>query len=463
MRSENERDLVVVGGGSAGLIAARTAADLGARVLLVESHRLGGDCLWTGCVPSKALLASAREGASGLLQAWEAVRRAQATIAHEDSVATLNARGVDVLFGSARFTSPRELDLQGQQLRFGQAVIATGSVPAVPPIAGLAAGEMLTTDTVWDIMDLPQRLLIVGGGPAGCELGQAFARLGTSVALVTHGSRLLPREDAAASEIVADALRSDGVTLHLGRRASRVELHGTERTLVLDGGTRIAFDRVLAATGRRARTAELGLEAAGVLVDPLGFVRTTPWLRTANHRIWAAGDVTAAPKYTHVAGTDGALAATNALLGLRRRTRWAGAPRVTFTSPEVAAVGVSAEGVDRSRYRVRIVRHSHSDRAVTEGATRGYTRLLVDRRGRVVGGTIVGPRAGETLGELALAVGTRTRASTIAGTVHPYPTFNDPLWNAAIADYRGSLQQGASGVVVRLLGAVRSARLRRRP
>ena len=353
-------DLLVVGGGSAGLVGARTAAFFGASVLLVERARPGGDCLWSGCVPSKALLAAAgaaaharRAGRFGVHTApvrvefsevMAHVRASMAQIEPVDSPEAVRAAGAAYAAATARFTGPDTADVGGVAVRFRSALIATGSSPAVPAIPGLDrpgdAPRVLTSDTVWDLTELPGRLVVLGGGTIGCELGLASARLGSRVTVVEAGPRLLPAEDPDASAAVAAALVDDGAVVLTGTAVTAVE-HRRRRL----PGAGAARRRTAAGRGRGARRRRpapgrpgLGLDAAGVGVDDAGAVSVDDHLRTTSSRIWAAGDVTAHPRFTHVAGTHGSLAATNAVLGLRRRVDPV-VPRVTFTDPEVAAVG----------------------------------------------------------------------------------------------------------------------------
>ncbi|GAB3252185.1 FAD-dependent oxidoreductase [Alteromonas gracilis] len=471
--SAGERwDLAVIGGGTAGIVAAKTAARLGARTLLVERERTGGDCLWTGCVPSKTLIASAARAASartageyavrvsGVAADWSAVMRrvrsAIETIAPVDSIEELEATGVTVITGEARLTGADTLEVDGRRHRFAQAILATGAAPTVPDVPGLAEVEPLTSETLWDLAVLPERLLVLGGGSIGCELGQALARLGSRVTLVEAEDRLLGREDPDAGIRVRAALESDGVVVHTGAALAEV----CPGVASLSDGREILFDRVLVAVGRTPRTGGLGLRAAGVETDERGFVVVDGHLRTTEPRIWAAGDLTGHPQLTHVAGVHGSLAASNAVLGVRRSVDAAIVPRVTYTDPEVAAVGVgttAAAGV-----RLLTQSHAHVDRAVAESRTEGFTRLAVDRRGRIVGATVVGPRAGESLGELALAVRQGLRTRDLAGLTHAYPTWNDGLWNAAIGDVREQLERPATRRALGLLAGARRRLLARR-
>lgn len=460
-------DLIVIGGGSAGLVAAYTGAELGARVALVERHRTGGDCLWTGCVPSKALLSAAHDvsvarrvaGTSAgqvdvdFAAVMRHVRSAIATIEPVDSVEALEAAGVTVLGGEAVFTDASTVAVDGSKQRFHQAVLATGAEPVVPDIAGLLDSALLTTQTLWDVERLPARLVVIGGGPVGCELAQGFARLGSSVTLVETADRLLLREDPDAASLVQAALTRDGVDVRVAHRVVRVygqpgggpgdEPRYSGEVLMDDGrGTdTVAFDAILVATGRRARTSGLGLERAGVARTPAGAVEVDKYLRTTNPRVWAAGDVTPFPHLTHLASQHAGLATANALLGLRRRVDMSAVPRVVYTDPEVAAVGASTFAPSRAPQPRTVTRHhDHVDRAITDRRIDGFSRLTLSPNGaRVVGATIVGPRAGESIAELTLVVRRRLRVTDLAATIHAYPTYADGPWNASVDELRRRL------------------------
>lgn len=471
-------ELLVIGGGTAGLVAAKTAAGFGTDVLLVERERMGGDCLWTGCVPSKSLIAAAETAARArrgerlgvtvgtvdvdFAAVMGHVHDAIHTIEPADSPEAVETSGARVHLGEARFTGPRTAEIDGHPVRFGQAIIATGSAPAVPDLPGLDAIEALTSDSVWHLTALPERLVVLGGGAIGCELAQAFARLGSHVTIVQRNTRLLPKEDRDASALVTAAMVEDGVDVRLGTQVASVEAdeNGLSGAVVLDSGERVPFDRLLVALGRRPRLDRLSVEAAGVHLDERGYVAVDDRLRTSNPRIRAAGDVSGLAAFTHIAGVNGSLAATNAALGLSRRVDRDAVPRVTFTHPEVGAVGVLPDEAAKHGYEVREVQHSHTDRAIADDRTAGFTRLVVDSRGRVHGATIVGPRAGESIGEAALAVRLGLSTSKIASTTHPYPTYSDALWNAAVADVRTRLQKGAVAGAVRILARIRRFRMR---
>jgi len=478
MGERAEWELVVIGGGSAGLVASRTAASFGAGTLLIEGNRLGGDCLWTGCVPSKSLIAAAsaltiarssphlgvETDAVGLdfAAAMRHVHGAMQTIAPVDSPEVLALAGVEVLRGHARFTGPQSLAVDGREIRFGQVIIATGGSPAVPKIDGIGSVEVLTSATVWDLTELPERLVVLGGGAIGCEIAQAMARFGSDVTLVHRGDRLLVKEEPRASAIVRAALEADGVTVLTGRQATAIagDGRGLRGSVTLDDGSVVQFDAILVAIGRAPNTGSLDADRAGVELDESGNVVVNARLRTSNPRIWAAGDVTPLPKFTHTAGVNGSIAASNAVLGLSRTIDSAAVPRVTFTHPEVGSVGVVQADAAAQGLIARAIEHEHLDRAIAEGATGGYTQLLVDKRGKIRGATIVGPRAGESLGEVSLAISRGLTTSDIAGTTHAYPTFSDAVWNAAVADVRARLNQGATKVATTALRRLRRWRLR---
>ncbi len=465
-------ELLVIGGGSAGLIAARTARLLGARVMLVERGRLGGECLWTGCVPSKSMIASARiaafsgagapSGGAARAGVFEAIDRAESRIAPTDSADSLAALGVSVMSGAAQFIGPNAVVVGGEEVRFQRAILAVGSHPATFFVPGLPEGEALTSDTLWQLPELPSSMLVIGGGPMGCELAQALSRLGVDVTLIQRGSEILPGEHPKARSLVLRALEADGVRVMTGRTLARVERGETgTSSAVLDDETSVPFERVLFAGGRVPILDSLDLRAAGIGQDDDGWVSTDRALRTTNPAVWAAGDVTSTSKHTHTAGVSGAIAARNALLGSKKPGPATGEPRVIFTDPEVASVGESSALAGAPGLRVITVQHRHLDRAITDEDTSGFTQLVVDRRGRLRGGTIVGPRAGESIGEVVLAVSARLTVSDIAAATHPYPTYNDGIWNAAILESQRRIREGVTGRAAQLLRRARSIGFRR--
>ena len=483
---------LLVGGGTAGLVGARTAARLGARVVLVErAARPGGDCLWTGCVPSKAFLAAAahahaaRTGGRLGVRAGEPtvdfpalmahVHAARERIAPVDSVASLRADGVDVRTGPLRFTGPGRAEVDGTPVRFRRALLATGAEPVVPgedDVPGLRGTDPLTSETVWDLGRRPDSLVVLGAGPIGCELGQGFARLGTAVTLVEAAAQVLPGEDPEASDRLAAVLRGEGVDLRTGARArgARPVGDGVEITLA-HGGTVVA-ERVLVALGRRPATADLGLDALGVACSGSGHVVVDDRLRTTAPGVFAAGDVVGVLPFTHVAGVHGSVAATNAVLAPLRRADHRAMPRVTYTSPEVARVGLTeaqARAEHGAAVRVRTLDHAHVDRAVVEDETGGLTRVVLDRRGRVLGATVVAPRAGEMISELTALVGRRGRLRELAGVTHPYPGWGDGVWNAALAEVGATLARPVPrrlahlGVALRRVSGASAGRRARPP
>ncbi len=448
-------DLLVIGGGTAGLVAAHTAAGFGASVLLVERDRTGGDCLWTGCVPSKSLLAAAHAAADARSAAALGVHIGEVridfaavmghvhstieTIAPVDSPDALRRAGATVAQGTVVLTGSSTAEIDGQPVRFRQALLATGSAPIVPGIPGLAEADPLTSDTIWELTELPASLLVLGGGAIGCELGQALARLGTRVTIVEAASRLLTRESLAASVAVTAAFERDGIDVRTGVAVTALSTGPDGHRVELADGTSVLADHVLVAIGRRPRTSDLGLEAAGVELTDAGHVRVDAKLRTTSPRIWAAGDLTGHPPFTHTAGIHGSLAASNAVLGLRRTVQPDLVPRVTYTQPEVAAFGpdVDQPGAGRT---VHTIPHTEVDRAIAEGHTDGHSALVVDAKGRIVGASIVGPRAGESLAEAVLAGSQGLRGRAIAGSMHAYPTWSDGVWKAGLAQAKTDLE-----------------------
>jgi pyruvate/2-oxoglutarate dehydrogenase complex dihydrolipoamide dehydrogenase (E3) component len=413
-------DFVVIGGGTAGLVSAHGAAGLGARVALVERARLGGDCLNTGCVPSKSLLRSARavreiHDASGVgvhasdvrvdfAAVMARMRNRRDRLAHHDSEERLRGAGVDVYRGSAAFTSPREIAVSGKRLRFWRAVIATGSRPAIPPIPGLADVAPLTNDTIFDIDTLPRRWLIIGAGAIGCEIAQALALFGSDVTVSDIADRPLPREDADASAIVRRHLERDGVRFTLGSPLPRVR--------------RDDADAVLVAVGRTPNVEGLNLEAAGIRHSKDGVV-VNDRLQTTNARVFAAGDISSSYKFTHAADAMARLVVQNALFFGRRRMSQLVIPWCTYTFPEVARVGeISAPSVT--------IPLADVDRAVLDDATDGFVRMHHEG-GRIRGCTIVAPHAGELIGHVGAAMRKGATLSDLSSTVFPYPTYAEGL------------------------------------
>ncbi len=449
MARSERYDLIVLGGGTGGLVSARIAAAAGARVALIERERLGGDCLWTGCVPSKALLAAAelaqrmrdaRSVGLGPIEPdidFQAVMRhvhgAQQTIAPEDSPERLRSEGIDVIEADGRFVAHGLVTAGDRQLRYRAAIIATGSQPMVPPIDGLDAARPLTNETVWELESLPTRLVVLGGGPIGCELGQAFARLGSHVTLVEMADRLLLKEEPRASSLLAGVLEAEGVDLRLGQPANAVTGDGGAGRLAV-GGDELAFDRLLVAAGRAPSTGGLGLEAVDVGTDDRGAVLVDERLRTSARGVYAVGDVTGALPFTHVAAYHARIATPNALFGLRRKVSYAAVPWATFTDPEVGRVGLTEQQA-RDRWGDRAVvaefDYSASDRAITAGQARGFAKLIGDHRGRLVGATVAAPAGGEVIAGLVPHIAAHAKIDAVSRQVHAYPTLAEGPARAA--------------------------------
>jgi pyruvate/2-oxoglutarate dehydrogenase complex dihydrolipoamide dehydrogenase (E3) component len=406
MKRKLTPDLAVIGAGSGGLSVAAGAAQLGLSVVLFEHGEMGGDCLNSGCVPSKALISAAAKGWD-FARAMAHVRRTIETIAPIDSQERFEGLGVTVIRETARFTDARTLESDSVSVVARKVVIAAGSRPKIPPIPALKDVPYLTNETVFGLEALPERLIVVGGGPIGLELGQGFARLGSKVT-VFEADRCLAKEDPALAAVVLDQLRADGVDICEGAHIDRFEPGAT----------------VLVATGRAPSVEGLGLEAAGIAFDKTG-IKTNRQLRTTNRRVYAVGDITGGPAFTHVAGAHASLFVRRALFASPVNAEAMVIPRVTYTDPELAAVGLTeAEARARHGDAVKVVTHPfhENDRAQTEADTRGFGKLITDRKGRILGAGIVGARAGDLIAPFTLAMTAGVKLSAIAGVIAPYPT-----------------------------------------
>lgn len=450
-------NLIVIGAGSAGLIAALIAATVKAKVTLIERNRMGGDCLNTGCVPSKTLITSARVAHSvtmadrfGLRDAsarvdfpavMERVQEAIRSIEPNDSVERFEGLGVRCVQGAARLIDPWTVEVNGERRTARRIVIATGSEPLLPPIPGLGEVDPLTSDSVWDLRALPERLLVMGGGPIGCELAQSFARLGAQVTLVDMATRLLPREDADVAELIATALSEEGVDVRAGHKAVRFRPERSGGVLLAetaDGEVELAFDRVLVAVGRRPVTEGLGLEELGIRKLPSGTLEVDEALLTSMPTIYACGDVVGPYQFTHMASHQAWYASVNALFGPLRRYKvnYRVVPWTTYTDPEVARVGLNEDDARQQGVEVEVTRFefAHNDRAIAESARRGFIKVLTPPgRDRILGVTIAGPHAGELLAEYVLAMTHGIGLKKIMGTIHVYPTFAEINKSAASA------------------------------
>ena len=449
-----DRNLVVIGAGAGGLVSAYIAAAVKAQVTLVEQHLMGGDCLNFGCVPSKALIRSAKlaheikqADALGLRDASATVdfaavmariQRVIADIEPHDSVARYTALGVDVVQGRARITSPWAVEIttpQGvQTLTTRSIVIATGARPFVPPIPGLAELGCLTSDTVWGLTALPKRLLVLGGGPIGCELAQAFARLGAQVTQVEMAPRLMLREDEDAATLVLQSLQADGVRVLTGHQAVRCErvsgaAGDAKRLIAKHGDAEIAieFDELLCAVGRSARVEGFGLEELGIALSPRKTIETNAWLQTVHPNIYAVGDVAGPFQFTHTAAHQAWYAAVNALFGRFKKFKadYSVIPWATFTDPEVARVGLSEDEAKAQNIPYELTRYGLDDldRAIADGTAHGFVKVLtVPGKDKILGVAIVGAHAGDLLAEYVLAMKHGLGLNKILGTIHTYPT-----------------------------------------
>ena len=439
-----DRNIVVIGGGSAGLVAAYIAAAVKAKVTLVEKERMGGDCLNTGCVPSKALIKSARvlaqmrrAGDYGLRAApvsfdfaevMERVQRVVRTVAPHDSVERYTALGVECVQGEARITSPWTVSIEGKQtLATRSIIIAAGARPIVPPLPGIERARVLTSETLWDLRELPRRLVVLGGGPIGCELAQAFARFGAQVTQVEMLPRLLAREDPEASEVLRERFTAEGIDVRTGHRALRVEPGGTLVCEHAGAETRFAFDALLCALGRVPNTAGYGLEELGIPTTRARTVETNEYLQTLYPNIYACGDVAGPYQFTHTASHQAWYAAVNALFSPYRRFRadYSVIPWATFTEPEVARVGLNeTEAKERGiEYEATVYELSELDRAIADEAAQGFVKVLTaPRSDRILGATIVGEHAGDLLIEFITAMKHGIGLNKILGTIHIYPT-----------------------------------------
>jgi len=461
-RPAGRYNLVAVGGGTAGLVSAAGAAGLGARVALIERHLLGGDCLNVGCVPSKSLIGAARAATSarragalgvrvGAVEVdFRAVmarmRRLRAGLAPNDGVERFTGLGVDVYIGNGTFTSPSTIEVDGRTLQFSRAVITTGARAAAPPIPGLEETGYLTNETVFWLTDLPRRLIVIGAGPIGCEMAQAFRSFGAEVTVVHDAPHALPREDAEAAAVIERHMARDGVRLVNGARVLGAERRGGDvvvRYEVAGTTSEVVGDRILVGVGRAPNLDGLGLEAAGVRHEPGGIV-VDDHLRTTNPRIYAAGDVASRFQFTHTADALARIVVQNALFGTfgRKKASALTVPWCTYTTPEVAHVGLSehdatARGIAVTTLTVPL---REVDRAVLDGEGDGFLRIHLKKGSdRIVGATLVATHAGDMISELTLAMTAGIGLGAIAGTIHPYPTQAEVMKKAADAYNRTRL------------------------
>lgn len=437
-------DLLVLGGGAAGLTAASGAAQLGVKVALIDKERLGGDCLYYGCVPSKSLLKSSAVYAQSrdlsrfglpavelprpdLGKVMERVQGVIGSIAYHDSPERFTALGAEVYFGAPQFVSPHEIDLgDGKRLSAGRIIIATGSSPRFIPIPGLKEAGYITNKELFSLKELPPRLLVIGAGPIGVEMSHAFARLGSSVTLIDLAPQILPREDADMAAVVEKRLLADGVKIAVGASIDGVESDGSIKRIrySMNGTSSVAEgELILLSAGRSGNTGDLGLEKAGVEVEK-GFISVDSSLRSSQKHIMAIGDVNGRFLFTHVAGAEGSFAVKKAVLRLPGSMSYASVPWVTYTDPELASVGYNEQRAKEAgiSYELAEADFSANDRAQAEGETDGKIKILLNKKGRVIGTQIVGYHAGELLGPHLIGVDKSLKLMEVMGPIYPYPT-----------------------------------------
>lgn len=465
MRNENlpttvsstvDHDLIIIGGGAGGLAAARAAQWVGADALLVNDGPLGGDCTFTGCIPSKTLLSAARDGL-GFDDAVGRVSQAIDRVAATETADVFRSRGTRVLEARARLVTHDSIAVGDRRITAPKIIIATGGRPVMPPIPGLDTVDALTNDSVFSLSSLPASMTIVGGGPIGCELAEAFARLGTAVTLVEGLPRLLAREEPDASAVVERSLAGLGARVMTGVLIERVESTAMGSVRIFVDGQEIVTDKLLLAVGRVPNAEELGLDELGIELTEGSYIKTDDRLSTNVRGVYAAGDVTGKLAFTHAADEMGRLAAGNALgKGQRGRYRTHWIPWVTFTSPEVARIGMTEAVAAAHGGRVAELPLSEIDRAITDGSEDGFIKLIAGPKritrglfgGQLIGATIVAPRAGEMIHEIALAMRVGMFTGRLAQTVHAYPSWSYGIQKAAgqfFGDVEGRTARDAKG------------------
>lgn len=438
-------NLIAIGAGAAGLVSAGGAGGLGAKAAIIERALMGGDCLVTGCVPSKAVIRAARavydlqraqefgvtfNGAPQIdfAAAMARMRRLRAQISFNDAAARYSAKHhIDVYLGDAKFISPTAVEVEGQRLEFARAVIATGGRAAALPIPGLKETGYYTNENIFTLTELPRRLTVIGGGPIGCELAQAFARFGSQVTIINDVARILPREDADAAAIIHRQFEREGITIINDAKITRAEQRGADKVLIYERAGNeheVAADLILSAAGRVPNIEGLNLEAAGVEYARDG-VQVDDRLRTSNPRIYAAGDVCSQFKFTHAADAMARTVLRNALFCGRAKMSQLVMPWVTYTDPEIAHTGFYEAGARQAGYDVATITEHFNDvdRAILDGEEEGFARVHYDRKtGRILGGTMIARHAGEMISELTLAIANELKMTALADTIHPYPT-----------------------------------------
>ncbi len=441
-----DRNMIIIGAGAGGLVSAYIAAAVKSKVTLVEKHRMGGDCLNTGCVPSKALIRSAHAAAEisranefGIAAEVNKINFAQVmgrihnvikTIEPHDSIARYSAMGVECLTAEAKIIDPWHVQIGEQVLSTKNIVVATGARPVVPPIPGLTDVPHLTSDTLWQLTEQPARLLVLGGGPIGCEIAQSFARLGSQVTQVEMATQLLGREDADAVAVVQAELLADGVTILLGNKVDSFSSEGSQYSALLSNGDTVVFDQVFLALGRQANTRGFGLEELDIAITERGLIEINEYQQTSIPNIYAVGDVSGPYQLTHVAAHQAWFAAVNALFGSIKKfaTDYRVIPAVTYTYPELARVGLSENEAKQAQLDYQVTKYGIDDldRAITDGETKGFVKVITAANSdKILGVTIVASHAGELLAEYTLAMKYKLGLNKVLGTIHPYPTMSE--------------------------------------
>ncbi len=463
-------DICIIGAGSGGLVVAAVAAQLGVETILIERDKMGGDCLNTGCVPSKALLAAAhaaenaRSSSRFGIQAgnlsidgksvFDHVQRAIDQIAPHDSVERFEEYGVNVILGEGKFSGLGEVTVGEQKIRARRFVVATGSGPLVPPIPGLDATPYFTNETIFNQSGIPDHLIVLGGGPIGIEMAQAHRQLGAQVTVLEMAS-ILPSDDPEAVEIVRAQLITEGVTLKEGVKVVATAKVGDDVEVTVEseaGSEKILGSHLLVAAGRQPHLANLELEKAGIDYTPQG-IKIDTRLRTSNKKVFAIGDVAGGHQFTHIAGYHAGIVIRNILFRLPAKVNLAAYPWVTFTSPELAQVGLTEQAARGKALDIRIINwpFTENDRAVTEGDTAGFIKVIATPKGRILGATIVGPRAGELIQIWGLAISAKVKIGKIASMISPYPTLGEANKRAAGEFFKESLFSSRSRKIVKFL------------
>lgn len=474
--TNHKYDIVVIGGGSGGLVIAAAAAQLKAKVALVEKARLGGDCLWFGCVPSKSLIHASRVAYTvknaakfgiytsppeiDFAKVMAHVERVQGEIEPHDSPERFRGLGVEVIFGEGRFIDEQTFEVNGENLRARAFAIATGSRSAIPPIAGLKDVGYLTNEEVFSLKKCPSSLAVIGAGPIGCELGQAFQRLGCDVTLISSRSQILPKEDPEMAIVLQAQLASEGVRILYHTRPDRVEVVNGKKVLWM-GEQQIAIvDEILLAAGRVPNVESLNLEAAGVVYNEKG-IQVNEKLQTTNHGIYACGDVIGGYQFTHVAGYEATVVLKNALFLPVSKADYRVIPWTIFTDPEVARVGLSeAEAKQRYGDDVYVLKQDFAgvDRARTEAANNGFAKIITRGNGEILGAHFIGPSAGELIHEVVMAMANKMKVSALTGFIHVYPTLAEVNSKAALllTKHKYATNQGLQGILARFFAWRRS-------